>query len=57
MYPLFIYNTADGIRAIQAENSVEKLVTGTTNLEYDETMEAYSVERNRIKTENGIVEI
>ena len=57
MYPMFIYNTADGIRAIQAENDVERLVTGTTNLEYDETMEAYSVERNRIKTENGIVEV
>ncbi len=57
MYPMFTYNTADGIRAIQAENNVERLVTGTTNLDYDEIMEAYSIERNRIKAENGIVEI
>lgn len=57
MYPMFTYNTADGIRAIQAENNVEKLVDGTTNLDYDEIMEAYSIERNRIKAENGIVEI
>ena len=56
MYPMFTYNTADGIRAIQAENNVEKLVDDTTNLDYDEIMEAYSIERNRIKAENGIVE-
>lgn len=57
MYPLFTYNTADGDIYIQAENSIEKLVTGTTNIDYDETMDAYNIERNRIKTENGIVEI
>lgn len=57
MYPLFVYNTADGVRAIQAENSIEKLVDGTTNLDYDETMDAYNIERDRIKTENGIVEV
>ena len=57
MYPLFVYNTADGVRAIQAENNIEKLVDGTTNVDYDETMDAYNIERDRIKTENGIVEI
>lgn len=57
MYPLFTYNTADGIIAIQAENNVERLVDGTTNLDFDEIMEAYSIERNRIKNLNGIVEI
>ena len=57
MYPMFTYNTADGIRALQADNNVLVKVTGTDNMDYDETMEAYSVERNRIKTENGIVEV
>tara|TARA_B100001093_G_scaffold435505_1_gene433479 strand:+ start:1116 stop:1289 length:174 start_codon:yes stop_codon:yes gene_type:complete len=57
MYPLFTYNTADGIISFQAENNVEKLVDGTTNLDFDEIMEAYSIERNRIKSVNGIVEI
>ncbi len=57
MYPLFIYSTADGDIYIQAENSIEKLVTGTTNIDYDETMDAYNIERDRIKTENGIVEV
>lgn len=57
MYPIFTYNTDQGVIGIQAENNVLVKVTGTDNIDFDETMEAYSVERNRIKSINEIVEI
>ena len=57
MYPMFTYNTDQGVIGIQAENNVLVKVTGTDNIDFDETMEAYSVERNRIKSVNEIVEI
>lgn len=57
MYPIFTYNTDLGVIGIQAENNVLVKVTGTDNIDFDETMEAYSVERNRIKSVNEIVEI
>ena len=54
---MFTYNTDQGVIGIQAENNVLVKVTGTDNIDFDETMEAYSVERNRIKSVNEIVEI
>ena len=57
LYPIFTYNTDQGVIGIQAENNVLVKVTGTDNIDFDETMEAYSVERNRIKSVNEIVEI
>ena len=36
MYPMFTYNTDQGVIGIQAENNVLVKVAGTDNIDFDE---------------------